>query len=179
MNRSQLAHLLRATANVTGHTDVLVIGSQAILGSFDEEELPEAATRSMEADLGLLDDPSEELSDEIDGSIGEMSPFYETYGYYGQGISVTTAVLPAGWRARLVRFENDATHPARGWCLEPHDLVIAKLVRGDPKDYDFADALHRVDIVARAILVDRLATTDVTATVRARIDRWISTGARG
>lgn len=179
MNRSQLAHLLRATANMTGHTDVLVIGSQAILGSFDEEELPEAATRSMEADLGLLDDPSEELSDEIDGSLGEMSPFYEMYGYYGQGISVTTAVLPAGWRERLVRFENEATQPARGWCLEPHDLVIAKLVRGDPKDDDFVDALHRVDIVGRTVLIDRLATTDVTAAVRARIDRWISTGARG
>jgi len=164
---------------VTGHTDVLVIGSQAILGSFDEEELPTAATMSMEADPGFLDDPSEELSDEIDGSIGEMSPFYEMYGYYGQGISVTTAVLPDGWRERLVLFENDATRPARGWCLEAHDLVIAKLVRGDPKDYEFADALVRVDIVGSAVLVDRLATTDVTAAVRARIDRWISTGARG
>ena len=179
MNRAQLAHLLRATANVTGHTDVLVIGSQAILGSFDEEELPDAATRSMEADLGLLDDPSEERSDEIDGSIGEMSRFYEMYGYYGQGISVTTAVLPDGWRDRLVLFENEGTRPARGWCLEPQDLVIAKLVRGDPKDYDFADALLQVDIVSGAILLDRLGGTDLTAEARARIDRWISSGERG
>lgn len=179
MNRSQLAHLLRAAAKATGHTEVLVIGSQAILGSFDEDDLPVEATQSMEADLGFLDDSSEELSDQIDGSIGEMSQFYETFGYYGQGISVTTAVLPGGWRDRLVRFENEATQPARGWCLEPHDLVIAKLVRGDPKDYDFADALLRVDIVGRTVLVDRLATTDVSAVVRARIDRWISIGARG
>lgn len=101
------------------------------------------------------------------------------YGYYGQGISVTTVVLPDGWRERLVRFENEATQPARGWCLEPHDLVIAKLVRGDPKDYDFADALLRVDVAGRSVLGDRLATTDVTPSVRARIGRWVSTGARG
>ncbi len=179
MNRSQLAHLLRAAARVTGHTEVLVIGSQAILGSFDEDDLPVEATLSMEADLGFLDDSSEELSDQIDGSIGEMSQFYETFGYYGQGISATTAVLPAGWRDRLVRFENEATQPARGWCLEPHDLVIAKLVRGDPKDYDFADALVRVDAVGHAVLLDRVAATDVTDVVRARIRRWIAAGDRG
>ncbi len=148
MNREQLAHLLRAAANVTGQTDILVIGSQAILGSFDEDALPAEATISIEADLGLLDDdPGDEASDEIDGSLGEMSLFFDTFGYYAQGISVTTAVLPQGWRDRLVEFTRDDTAPARGWCLEPHDLVIAKLVRGDPKDYDFADALVGIDAV--------------------------------
>lgn len=96
-----------------------------------------------------------------------------------KGISVTTAVLPDGWRDRLVLFENEGTRPARGWCLEAHDLVIAKLVRGDPKDYAFADALRHVGIVGGAVLIDRLVTTDVTSEIRARMDRWISTGARG
>lgn len=77
MNRDQLAHLLRAVADATGETEILVIGSQAILGSHDEFELPEETTLSMEADLGFLDDPSEEKSDQIDGVVGEMSRFYE------------------------------------------------------------------------------------------------------
>jgi hypothetical protein len=36
---------------------------------------------------------------------------HETFGYYAQGVSVTTAVLPAGWRERLVMFRT----PGRFW----------------------------------------------------------------
>lgn len=180
MNREQLAHLVRGAAKVTGKTDILVIGSQAILGSFDEDALPPETTLSMEADLGVLDfDPADVASDEIDGSLGEMSPFFDAFGYYAQGISVTTAVLPTGWRDRLVEFTRDDTAPARGWCLEPHDLVIAKLVRGDPKDYDFADALVGIDAVRQPTLTDRLATTKLSDAVRNRIARWIQAGTRG
>jgi len=179
MNRDQLAHLLRAAGNATGQLEILVIGSQAILGTFDPAELPDVTTVSIEADLGILDDDDDQTSDLIDGVIGEFSPFHVMYGYYGQGISVTTAVLPDGWRGRLVLFETAATQPARGWCLEPHDLIIAKLVRGDPKDYDFADALVRVDAVHPSVLSDRLALTDLSDAVCARIGRWINAGSRG
>lgn len=179
MNRDQLAHVLRAASNATGQVDILVIGSQAILGSFDDDDLPIEATMSIEADLGFLHDTSEELSDRIDGSIGEMSPFYDAFGYYAQGISVTTAVLPSGWRDRLVKFESEATRPARGWCLEPHDLVIAKMVRGDPKDYAFANALRSIAAVDPAVFVERLAVTDVTEPDRRRIQRWIAAGEIG
>lgn len=179
MNREQLAHVLRAAATATGRRDLLVIGSQSILGSYDATDLPPAATVSIEADIGALDDDGDVVADAIDGAIGELSPFHAMNGYYGQGISVTTAVLPSGWRDRLVRFESEATRPARGWCLEPHDLVIAKLVRGDPKDYAFADALRSISAVDPSVLTDRLATTDVSDAIRGRIDRWIMDGDRG
>ncbi|MGP9681352.1 hypothetical protein [Brachybacterium sp. AOP3-A1-3] len=57
MRRTDLAHLLRAACDVAGDRDVLVIGSQSILGTYDEDELPAAATASIEADIGFLDDP--------------------------------------------------------------------------------------------------------------------------
>jgi hypothetical protein len=174
MNREHLAHVLRAAANATGRTDLLVIGSQSILGSFEASDLPAVATISIEADIGVLDDDGDAIADAIDGAIGELSPFHAAFGYYGQGISVTTAVLPTGWRDRLVLFESEATRPARGWCLEPHDLVIAKLVRGDPKDYAFADALRRDAAVDPLILAERLAVTDVPDADRRRMERWIS-----
>jgi hypothetical protein len=53
MDRQQLAHILRAACDVTGDADVLVLGSQSILGTYDEAELPPAATMS-EADLAWL-----------------------------------------------------------------------------------------------------------------------------
>jgi hypothetical protein len=179
MNREQLAHLLRAVADAIGESDILVIGSQAILGSHDEFELPEETTLSMEADLGFFDDPDEEKSDQIDGVVGEMSRFYESFGFYGHGVSVTTAVVPDGWRERLVPLSSPMTGAARGWCLEPHDLAVSKLVRGDPKDYRFTDALVRAGYLDPGVVAARLASTrGIGDATRARIARWARDGSR-
>lgn len=44
--------------------------------------------------------------------------FHGTFGYYAQGIDATTAILPDGWRDRLVRFETPSTNGVIAWCLE-------------------------------------------------------------
>src|SRR4051812_15202939 len=73
----------------------LVVGSQAILGSLAEEELPRAAWMSDEADPAFRNEVvGEEKADLVDGAIGELSQFHETYGYYAQGVDLTTAKLP-------------------------------------------------------------------------------------
>lgn len=59
MRREELAHVLRAAARVVDDPDILVIGSQAILGTFSEDELPEIAWLSVEADLAFFDDEDE------------------------------------------------------------------------------------------------------------------------
>lgn len=96
MKREQLEHVLRAASSIVGERDVLVIGSQAILASIPDESLPAEATTSIEADLAFLDDPADEKADQVDGAIGELSQFHETYGYYAQGVSLDTAILPSG-----------------------------------------------------------------------------------
>ena len=53
MKRSELENILRAAATIAGDFDVLVLGSQSILGSFTEDELPEKAHASIEADERL------------------------------------------------------------------------------------------------------------------------------
>lgn len=37
----------------------------------------------------------------IDGSIGELSAFHDTFGYYAQDVGPETATLPAGWVDRI------------------------------------------------------------------------------
>lgn len=101
MNRDQLAHVLRASCQIAGDPHILVIGSQSILGTFEEEQLPAPATASREVDIAFLDDPHGTKADLVDGAIGELSPFDEQFGYYAQGVEVDTAVLPVGWRQRL------------------------------------------------------------------------------
>ena len=53
MNREQLAHVVRAAATVVGVDDVIVLGSQAILATVDDVELPYEVTRSIEADIAV------------------------------------------------------------------------------------------------------------------------------
>jgi len=98
MQRAQLEHIIRAATAITGAQEFVVVGSQAILGTFPEP--PAELLVSIEADLFTLRNPAD--ADLIDGSIGEGSPFHQTFGYYAHGVGLETAVLPAGWRERLV-----------------------------------------------------------------------------
>lgn len=127
MKRRELEHVLRAASRIAEESDVLVIGSQSIGGSVDDADLPPEASASIEVDVTFFDDVDDEKSDAVDGAIGELSSFHETFGYYAQGVSITTAILPTGWRDRVVEFRTPGTEPARGLCLERHDLVLAKL----------------------------------------------------
>ena len=88
--------MLRAAATIAGESEILVIGSQSILGSYSNEELPEEAWMSIEADIAFLDDPGTRKADLVDGAIGELSSFHEMYSYYAQGVEVSTAILPGG-----------------------------------------------------------------------------------
>jgi hypothetical protein len=166
VRREQLEHLLRSASKIAGVTDLVVIGSQAILGTYPEWELPTEATMSVEADLAIdahlarldLGVDESELADLIDGAIGEGSMFHETFGYYAQGVETATAVLTEGWRERLVPFICETADPvAVGWCLERHDLWVAKAAAGREKDHEFCKALASSDLVDPRTCLERIA----------------------
>lgn len=173
MTRDELAYILRAASQITGDPNVVIVGSQAILGTFDEDDLPDRVTLSVEADVAFWDDTADRKADQVDGAIGESSRFHETFGYYAQGVSITTSILPDGWRERLVRFENHSTAPGRGWCLDAHDLALAKLAAGREKDHEFVRALIEVDLLDCAVLLERAVTLPVGAVVRRRIETFV------
>ncbi|REJ73538.1 MAG: hypothetical protein DWQ36_07050 [Acidobacteria bacterium] len=154
MTREQFEHAIRAAGAILGSNEVLVIGSQALHASV-ATEFPESALRSVEVDLAVLGDDGSK-ADLIDGSIGEASMFHETFGYYAQGVTEQTAILPPGWRDRLVRFESPATQGVVALCLEPHDLWLAKAVANREKDIEFCCALLEGGIVQESDLLRRL-----------------------
>ena len=139
MHRSELEHILRASKGVTGESEFIVIGSQCILGPFPDA--PRVLRQSMEADLYPRFKP--ELSDQVEGSLGELSQFHQTYGYYADGVSPTTATLPEGWEERLTPLSNENTDGATGWCLDPHDLAYSKLAARRERDLRFVTDLLR------------------------------------
>jgi hypothetical protein len=82
MTRSELEHLLRAAGSIADDKEIVVIGSQSVLGQFPNA--PVVLLASMEADIFPLNRP--ERADLVDGSIGEGSRFHESFGYYAQGV---------------------------------------------------------------------------------------------
>ncbi len=165
MTRSELEHLIRAAADICDDDEIVVIGSQAILGQFPDA--PDTLRVSVEADLFPRNHP--ERADLIDGTIGELSPFHGTYGYYAHGVAETTAVLPAGWQDRLVAVSNVNTRGAKGLCLDVHDVLISKLVAGRERDREFAREAMRHALVQESVLLDRLEQTPVDSAQRERI----------
>jgi hypothetical protein len=179
MNLEQLQHVVRAAARATGVADIVVIGSQAVFGSYpDARRLPTEATRSREADLAVdadianaVPDHDPSLSaDQIDGALGEHSQFDATFGYYAQGVEVSTAVLPPGWRSRLVAIpcsDEQGRTVATGWCLEVHDLWASKAAAGRSKDYEFCIALASAELVDETTCRHRVGTFDGVYAIRA------------
>ena len=150
-----------------------MIGSQAILGTFDEDDLPPGVTFSREADLAFWNDESNIKSDRVDGAIGEGSPFDEQFGYYAQGVSITTANLPWDWQSRLVRFDPLSGRPGVAWCLERHDLALAKLAAGREKDYEYVHDLADDANVDLNVMLDRLESMAIAPVQISRVRRWI------
>lgn len=175
MKRRELEHLIRAAADIADDDEIVIVGSQAVLGQFPDA--PADLLVSVEADLFPRNRP--ERADLIDGSIGEGSPFHATFGYYAQGVGETTAVLPRGWRDRLVPIRNQNTRGATGWCIDTHDLVVSKLIAGREKDLDFCAAAAAHGLVGEATVRARLADTDVAADVRPLVEARIGRMFRG
>jgi hypothetical protein len=169
VNREQLAHVLRAAATITKDGDILVLGSQSILGTRDEARLPWEAVMSVEADLAFFDDPDEAKSDAVDGAIGEGSQFHTEFGYYAQGVTLATADLPDGWRERLVEFPGPNAEPSAAVCLDAHDLVVAKLVPAREKDREFATALIEAELIQVRTLLDRVEQLDLPEGSKGRV----------
>ena len=164
MKRSDLEHILRASKGVTGETEFIVIGSQAILGP--HPDAPRALRESMEADLYPKLRP--ELSEIIEGSLGRYSQFNQTFGYFADGVSPTTATLPKDWEERLVRVSNENTGGAIGWCLDAHDLAFSKLAARREKDLAFVGNLLCFKMV-RVSRLHELIETAEDAALRVRL----------
>jgi len=165
MKRSELEHLIRAAGAIANETEILVIGSQSILAQFPQA--PSTLLVSAEADLFPLNHP--ELSDLIDGSIGEGSPFHELYGYYAQGVDERAATLPGGWRERLIEINSPNMFGVTGLCLEVHDLAISKYVAGREQDKEFTRELAKHRMVQLNTLSTRERETDLPRALRERV----------
>ena len=166
MNREQLAHVLRAASGIVDDPDILVIGSQSLLASYHEDELPLAATASMEVDLAYFDDPDDLKADTVDGAIASCP---RSTSHSASTPRASASAPPYSRTAGATASSTGpTTRPARTHAafLEPHDSVVSKLVAYRDKDRAFAQTLLHTRLI------------DIT-TLRSRVDtlppRWTPT----
>ena len=98
-----------------------------------------------------------ERADLIDGAIGALSSFDETFGYHADGVGPETAVMPSDWMSRAsLHYIGDVT----AICPEVHDLAVSKCVAGRDKDGDFVRTLLREGMIDKATLLERIRSLD-------------------
>jgi hypothetical protein len=165
MKWEQLAHVLRASAAITQDTSFVVIGSQAVLLS--HPNAPDELLLSNELDLYPALHP--ERADLIDGAIGQLSMFHDTFGYHADGVSPETAKMPADWEqfSRL-HYIGELT------IIVPdlHDLAVSKCVAGRDKDAHWVAALLRHEMIELPRFLDRLQALDAGHFDIARLTAW-------
>lgn len=113
MNRDQLEHAIRAACDVSQDQELIIFGSQAIVGTYPEA--PGDLRASIEVDIQPKNRP--EAVDDIDGALGELSMFHQTHGFYVHGVSIESAWLPVGWEDRTVPISDPVgTRGGVGHC---------------------------------------------------------------
>ena len=185
VRRDQLEHAIRSACQIIGQPAVIVVGSQSILGTFDEDVLPASAQMSREVDIlpmGKDNDEVQRLADILEGVAGEFSPYEKLHGFSIDGVDLTTSALPTGWRDRLVKVQNANTAAPGGspifigWCLDKEDLCVAKLCAFREKDREFVRDLIQVGLVDPAVITERVADVpERYAAAAAHATRWLRT----
>ena len=79
-------------------------------------------------------------------------------------MSRSTASLPAGWNERLIPICNPNTNGATGWCIETHDIAVAKYPAGRPKDLRYTRDLWENGLLDPQTLDERLRDTPLKPT---------------
>ena len=155
MNKSQLEHLLVSAAKIGDDNEII----ESVLGQFPDAGKNPVLSYSMEADIYLKNKLNNTIL--VEGSIGEGSMFHQTYGYYAQEVGPNTANLPIGWEARLfpVKVKYDASSSVTGYCLEVHDLAVAKYAAGREKDFLFLAVMINKGMLKKKELINRVYKT--------------------
>jgi hypothetical protein len=170
MTRDQLEHAIRAACDVSKDNEVWIFGSQAILGEFPNAA--ESLRASIEVDIQPKNRP--EAVDDVDGSLGELSMFHQTHGFYVHGILIESAKLPDGWEQRTVSISDPlSTRGKTGLCIEAHDLAASKLAAYREKDKEFVRSLLIEKMIGAETLKERLSLLKVKGQLRDRLLYWV------
>lgn len=131
MQLQALNHMATAAAALVPEVRIIVFGSASAFASFpDLAEFTTIYENTNDADF-IIDPWNEELGKMLTKCIGKESSFFQMFGYYADIVRPAAFdCFPPDFRDRLVPLEGCP----RVFALDPHDMAVAKLFAGRPKD---------------------------------------------
>lgn len=151
MQRSQLEAALRATAEATKESELVLVGSQSVHAHTAEP--PVEVLVSEECDI-FVKGKSDRL-DTITPALGRNSSFHRDHGFFVDPVDPGLLLLPPGWESRLKPLLFGSI---TAWCLDVADLAISKLNAGRLKDYEFVSSILRTRLAQFDEVTRRIQT---------------------
>lgn len=163
MDFPSLINLTREIREIEPHEELVIFGSASILASFPEETDRHGwLMLTNDADF-ILNPWSEETAHRIDRVVGKGRPFHAQQGCYADIVRPDVFDnFPPGFHERLVNLKDFPNV----FALEPHDMAVAKLFAGRPKDIELLAVLLSNGKLDVNVLQQRLSATPMT-------EKWI------
>jgi len=142
MRLQALKHLASAITALAPGMKLIVFGSTSALGTYpDLCETTDVYEVTQDADF-VFEPWDEKLGLVLRESLGKESLFFDHYEYYADiNRPVIFDNFPPDFRDRLVPLEGCSNV----WALDPHDMAVAKLWAGRPKDLKLLSILLATD----------------------------------
>ena len=170
MTKRKFELLLRRAGEVARERDFFLIGSQALRGV--SASIPRDFPKTFEADLYPRHNP--QAWSALRERLGRPSAFYTRHGVYLDCTDPGLATLPDGWTERLIPYRTPRTGGVTAWCLDPHDLFVAKLVAARDKDMAYLRAMIRHKFAKPGIVAKRIEDLLVSPSARAALRAALS-----
>lgn len=163
MDHRQLMHLLQVAKALAPDRRIVVFGSMSVVVRYPTlAEETDLYRNTLDADF--IPEPwSEELGQFMNDTMGKESPFRDYNGYYADIVRPAAFdQFPPGFQDRLVPIEGFENT----FALEIHDMAVAKLWAGRPKDVRLLSALIHLGKLDVETLRKRLWDTPMA-------EKWI------
>lgn len=139
---------------LSGHKELVVIGSNAVLGVAQYSAVPRAMSISNDLDAYIRNDP--DRTGLLSAHVGEDSEFHRRTGTFLDVVSPGLVTAPDGWEARTIEAVRG---DVRVLFLDPVDAAVSKLARGEPRDLRWVAAGVEGGIISEPVLRARMHAT--------------------
>lgn len=142
MQFQALTHMAAAASGLVPDVKIIVFGSASAFATFpDLGECTGLYENTNDADF-IIDPWSDDLCLMLSKCLGKDSSFFQMFGYYADIVRPAAFDnFPPDFRDRLVPLEGCP----RVFALDPHDMAVAKLFAGRPKDVRLLSFLLATD----------------------------------
>jgi hypothetical protein len=162
MQRHELVDILLKAAEISGHAEFVIIGSQAIYGTSPDANI-EIVVRSNDVDLYPARGygATNLIYEELMLHLGQDSDYHVATNAYIEAVPENLARFPADWRDRAVREVVGTAQIGGKSCdvvaifPEIHDLTVSKLAIRREKDLEFLAGVVDLGLIDQVTLRER------------------------